>query len=197
MIKSSSLASFALLIHLASGLAFSGFWFGAGQALAQEQAIAGHIQENFILPPEPLPAPKTPVKDLLDNSVSLADYEGRLVLLNFWATWCAPCIREMPSLDRLQAKFEGRPFNVVAVSLDRAGKKKVEPFLQRIPLANLDILLDPRSKLARELVVSGLPTTFLLADDGRVIGALQGPAEWDEEDAVNFIESYMPDRGPS
>lgn len=161
---------------------------GAG---AQESPLQGLFKDNFILLPEPLPGPTTPVKDLSGKDVTFTDYHGELVLLNFWATWCAPCVAEMPSLERLQIHFEGQPFRVLAVSLDRQGTQKVLPFLKRLGLERLEILLDPRGRLSREVVVSGLPTTFLIDQEGRILGGLQGPAEWDGEDAIALIEYYL------
>ncbi len=158
---------------------------------AQESPLQGLFKDNFILLPEPLPGPATPVKDLSGKDVTFSDFHGELVLLNFWATWCAPCVAEMPSLERLQIHFEGQPFRVLAVSLDRQGTQKVLPFLKRLGLERLQILLDPRGHLSREVVVSGLPTTYLINQDGQILGGLLGPAEWDSEDAIALIEYYL------
>ena len=158
---------------------------------AQESPLQGLFKDNFILLPEPLPGPMTPVKDLSGNDITLDAFHGELILLNFWATWCAPCVAEMPALERLQIHFEGQSFRVLAVSLDRQGGQKVMPFLERLGLDRLEILLDPRGRLSREVVVSGLPTTFLIDQNGQILGGLQGAAEWDSEVAIALIEDYL------
>ncbi|MEE8226331.1 MAG: TlpA disulfide reductase family protein, partial [Kiloniellales bacterium] len=121
----------------------------------------------------------------------------RVVLLNFWATWCAPCIREMPSLDRVQAQFEEAGLTVVAVSEDFAGVPVVQPFFERLKLEHLQVYLDVESALAKELGVRGLPTTLLIDRQGRLVGGLEGPAEWDEDDAVALIRYYLGEPPPA
>ena len=187
MIKKNPLAAFALIAFLVPALTLS-------QGLRAEDArvpLKGLFKDNFILLAEPLPGPKTPVKDLSGSEVRLSDYRGKVLLVNFWATWCAPCVAEMPSLERLQRHFAKEDFRILAISLDRNAAEKVPPFLERLGLEDLEILIDPRGRLSREMVVSGLPTTFLLDRDGRVLGGLQGPAEWDGEDALALVEYFL------
>jgi thiol-disulfide isomerase/thioredoxin len=129
--------------------------------------------------------------DAEERETSLRAFRGRLVLLNFWATWCAPCIREMPSLDRLQAKLGGEGLAVVAVSEDFKGREVVVPFFERLGLEALDTYLDPDGTLAAAVGVAGLPTTLLIDREGRVIGGLEGPAEWDSDEAIRFIRHYL------
>ena len=112
-------------------------------------------------------------------------------MLNFWATWCAPCLREMPSLERLQVALEDRPFRVVAVSTDRGGGAAVKPFLKRLKLDEITVLLDARSRLAADMGLRGLPTTYVLDHKGRVVGGMEGPAEWDSPDARALVEHYL------
>ena len=113
------------------------------------------------------------------------------MLLNFWATWCAPCVREMPSLDRLQAALGDRGLSVVAVSIDRAGVKAIRPFAKRLGLAHLGLYHDPEGALFRAFGVSGLPASFLIDQGGAVVGAYAGPAEWDGPEARALIEFYL------
>ncbi|MCH8036380.1 MAG: TlpA family protein disulfide reductase [Proteobacteria bacterium] len=117
--------------------------------------------------------------------------KGRVVLLNFWATWCAPCIREMPSLDRLQAALEDRGLAVLAVSIDRGGTEVIRPFAERLGLERLGLYHDAKGALFRAFGVTGLPTTFLIDRRGRIVGAYPGPAEWDEPEARALIEHYL------
>ncbi len=120
--------------------------------------------------------------------VSLETFRGRVVLLNLWATWCLPCRKEMPALDRLQAALGGPDFEVVALSIDRAGAGPSKKFLDSMGVAKLALYVDPTAKLANEFRAVGLPTTILIGRDGREIGRLLGPAEWDAEDAKALVK---------
>ena len=109
---------------------------------------------------------------------TIADYRGSGVVMNFWATWCAPCVREMPSLDRLQAEAPG--IRVLALSVDRGGAPVIETFYRKYGISNLDVLADRGAKLMRKLGVRGLPTTLLIDSEGNEVGRVVGPAEWDQ-----------------
>ena len=123
--------------------------------------------------------------------VTLADFRGRVVLLNLWATWCAPCVQEMPELDRLQAEMGSDDFQVVAVSLDKAGLAEAGPFLNDLGLRNLDRYADPTTRLGPDLKVPGLPVTVLVDREGREIGRMTGLANWDSEDAKALIRHHL------
>ncbi len=166
---------------------------GQGKARAEETPpLKGLLADNFILMDQPAPAPEEPgVTDAFGGSVGLADFRGRVVLVNFWATWCAPCVREMPSLDRLQAKLGPEGLLVMAVSQDRKGLAAAEPFYREQGLDNLEIFLDPKGAFARAMGVGGLPTSLLIDDRGRVVGGLEGPLEWDGPEAVELIRFYL------
>ena len=112
-------------------------------------------------------------------------------MLNLWATWCAPCVREMPALDRLQAALGGPHFEVVALSIDRNGRAAVEPFFARYALTNLRMYLDPESVVARTLGVSSLPVSLLLGPDGGMLGRIDGAAEWDSGEAEALVRFYI------
>lgn len=121
----------------------------------------------------------------------LEDFRGRVVLVNFWATWCAPCRYEMPSLDRLQGLRGGRDFAVLALSMDRQGMAVVQPFFESLELRRLETYLDPGGMAARGFGVTGLPTTILIDAEGREAGRLAGPAEWDAPEAVALIDDLI------
>lgn len=148
---------------------------------------------NFILSTASAPAPQSPFVDDKDVAYTLADFRGKVVLVNFWATWCAPCVREMPSLKRLHAKLGGDKFEVLAVSEDRRGWEVIAPFLARLDLRGLPAFHDVRSDLMRAFSVNGLPTTILFGRDGREIGRLVGPAEWDSDEALALVRQYLVD----
>ncbi len=163
----------------------------SGPALADKPPVDGILAETFTWLTPPVFAPQTPFQTGSGQETRLEAFRGRVVVLNFWATWCAPCIREMPSLDRLQAKLRDEGLEVVAVSQDFAGLKVVKPFFERLDLANLELYLNSGGQLARAIGVVALPTTFLIDRDGRLVGGVEGPAEWDSEEAVRLIRHYI------
>ena len=110
---------------------------------------------------------------------SLADWRGRVVLVNLWATWCAPCVEEMPALDRIAARLGGPDFDVVAISVDRQGAAVVNPFLGKLGLSRLAPYLDPSNAAVRVLGAPGLPVSVVLDREGRELGRVLGAAEWD------------------
>jgi len=153
--------------------------------------LLGAFGQNFTLLDPPVPTPLEAFADLTGNRVRLADFKGRVVLLNFWATWCAPCVREMPSLDRLQAALGDRGLRVVAVSIDRGGAKSIRPFAERLGLAHLGLYHDPKGALFQAFGVAGLPASFVIDRNGGIAGAYAGPAEWDGPEARALIEHYL------
>ena len=146
--------------------------------------------KQFTVNEEPGPAPDVKFTNGAGEKITLAGFKGRVVLVNFWATWCAPCVKEMPSLDKLQAKLGGDDFQVVAVNEDRGGAKIAGPFLKKLGTPNLAIFVDDKMQLMRALKVRGMPTSFLLNREGGVVGKLAGIAEWDTPEAVSLISYY-------
>jgi thiol-disulfide isomerase/thioredoxin len=161
--------------------------FGRADERPQPQGAVQH----FTYTEPPLPVPETPFADAAGTTVTLAAFRGRVVLLNFWATWCAPCIREMPALDRLQGSLGGRDFTVLIVSEDRGGAKVAVPFLKKLGVERLDTYLDAKGKLARALGLKGLPTTILIDRAGREVGRLRGPADWDAPEAEALLRHFI------
>jgi thiol-disulfide isomerase/thioredoxin len=127
--------------------------------------------------------------DESDKPLKLGDYKGKVVLLNFWATWCAPCVKEMPSLDRLQAAVGKDTFVVLPLSLDGPSRPKVAPFYKDKSIENLGIYFDKGRKVQQELDVSVLPTSILVDAEGREIGRLEGEAEWDKPEALALMKA--------
>jgi thiol-disulfide isomerase/thioredoxin len=123
--------------------------------------------------------------------VKLSDFKGKTVLLNLWATWCAPCRKEMPALDRLQKVLGSDKFEVVALAVDRAGAAAAKKFLDDIKVESLKLYVDPTAKAGTGLKALGLPTTILIDKDGREIGRMAGPAEWDDEESKALIQALL------
>lgn len=121
------------------------------------------------------------------EAIALRSHAGSLVVLNLWATWCAPCVSELPALDRLAAALPKTGYAVLAVSEDKGGAAVARPFLEKLGIARLKADADPQGKLMRAFDVRGLPTTLLILPDGRVHARLEGPAEWDQTEVIEFI----------
>ena len=147
---------------------------------------------EFIPASSPQPAPEASFQDLSGNWVALADFKGKLVLLNLWATWCQPCLKEMPSLEKLQASREDK-LTVAAVSEDRGGKNVVEPFIAKLGLDKVKPYLDPKSAVGHAFSVRGLPTTLVIDSEGKVVGRVEGAAEWDSEKMSKVLQPFLPD----
>jgi len=136
-------------------------------------------------------APWALVDDEKGQPVDLAArLKGKVVLLNFWATWCAPCVYELPTLDKLQGELGGEKFEVVAVSVDLRGMAKVGPFWQEKGYKHLAIRLDQRGTMMRAFGTRGLPTTFLVDHEGNVVGYLEGHADWASAEAKALMRYY-------
>lgn len=160
-------------------------------ALAAEPPKFAGLSGDFSPIDPPLQMPEAGFEDKLGDKLSLKDFQGKVVILNFWATWCGPCVLEMPTLDRLQGKLGGKDLAVVAVALDREGIKKAAPFYRQTGVANLTLYTDRRGSLFEELDGRNLPTTFILDRAGRVVGKLVGAAAWDSDAAVMLIRHYL------
>jgi thiol-disulfide isomerase/thioredoxin len=125
------------------------------------------------------------------GSVTLEAFRGKIILLNFWATWCPPCVRELPALDRVQARLGGEHFQVVPVSTDLLGASALRQFYERHNVRSLPIYQDPRGRLAQALGVEGLPTTMLIDTDGTVIGHHVGFKHWDAPEFMGMLEELV------
>ena len=130
-------------------------------------------------------------KDGNDNKVTLELFDGKVVLLNFWASWCPPCIRELPSINRLQAKLGGDKFTVIALNIDRGGKPIANRFKQKLKLDKLDLHVDQKNTVARLLKIKALPTTIVFDSKGREVGKMEAAAEWDTKEALSLIQYFI------
>jgi len=182
--------SLYVFIAIAAGAVLWAVFGGKSSKINGEPPLSGWM-ENFVPVAERSePVPLTLQKQ--DNSsVALDDWRGKIVLLNFWATWCSPCIREMPSILRLSEKLGGDDFAVIALSQDIRGWEKIAPFLAKHDLAGLPVYADPGIKGTRLFRVKAMPTTILLDRKGREIGRLAGHAEWDSGEALALIRHYL------
>ena len=174
-------------------------WDGAStpeRPLAAATALHGPspplpAEFQFTLSTAPRPVPALAFVDGAGDPKTLADFRGRVVLLNIWATWCVPCRKEMPALDRLQAKLGGPDFQVIPLSIDRKGLDAVKPFYQELGLKSLGIYIDTSGKVSRDLGIIGVPVTLLVDREGREVARKLGPDEWDSADMIEIIRGYM------
>jgi thiol-disulfide isomerase/thioredoxin len=143
----------------------------------------------------PLRVPDVAFRDAGGAQRHLADWRGRTVLFNLWATWCVPCRKEMPALDTLEAKLGGPSFEVVTVNIDTRDPDKPRTWLKEVGIGRLAYYADPSAKVFQDLKVAGraagMPTTLLVDPSGCEIGTLAGPAEWASEDAVKLISAAL------
>ena len=151
-------------------------------------AFAGHAADLKLWTGGPAPA--LALKDIEGATHRLADYRGKVVLINFWATWCAPCRDEMPSIQRLKDKLSGRPLVVLAFNLDEP-ESRIRKFLAQMKL-DFPILLDPERKTARAWQARILPASFVVGPDGKIRYSLVGEINWDHEQVVARISELLP-----
>jgi thiol-disulfide isomerase/thioredoxin len=160
-------------------------WLVAGPAAAQEPL------KNFILLDQPKAVAAINFDDGQGRARSLADFRGKVVLLNIWATWCIPCRKEMPALDRLQASLGGPDFEVVPVSIDRGGRDTVAKFYAEAGIRNLAMYVDASGQTVRTLDAVGLPTTLIIDRAGNEIDRVIGPLEWDAPEIAEFLRQIV------
>lgn len=154
-------------------------------------SVATAAEPSFALTDPPKALPDVRFVDGEGAQRSLVDFRGKIVLLNVWATWCIPCRKELPALDRLQGALGGADFQVVALSIDRKGMDVVRKFYDETGIKHLAVQLDSSGKAVRDLGAVGLPTTLLIDRAGREIGRLVGPAEWDTPETIAFVRRHI------
>src|SRR6516225_11846009 len=155
-------------------------------ATSSQFATAEEQPENFVVLEVPRLTQPISFQDGLGRTRGLADFKGKVVVLNIWATWCVPCRREMPALDRLQAELGGPEFAVVPLSIDHNGVDAINKFYSEIGIRNLPIYVDASGKAIRELGAVGLPTTVILDRSGQEIVRVVGPLDWEPSVVVEF-----------
>lgn len=163
-----------------------------GQEAGDLDRLARGDLAGFEFHARPQPATEEGFLDGGGDVVSVANFQGKVLLVNLWATWCAPCIEEMPQLDALEAELGGADFQVIAVSSDRRPRAEVEEFLrEEIGADHLALFMDDNLGYALGSGVSVWPTTILYDRTGRELGRMSGPAPWDGADARALIEGVI------
>jgi peroxiredoxin len=137
-----------------------------------------------------VPAPNFTFPGLDGKKVSLADYKGKVVLLNIWATWCAPCVAEMPSMQKLYQELKHEDFELLAVSVDESGAEAITPFMEKHKLS-FPVLLDPRGDIKSLYQVTGIPESFLIDKDGIIVEKVIGPRDWAAAGAISYFQNLI------
>lgn len=149
------------------------------------------VQAKDLKPYDGEPLPDFTLSDMQGKAHTLGDYRGKVVMLNFWATYCGPCIKEMPSMQRLKEKLAGKPFSILAVDMAEE-KRDVEAFFARHKIqVDFPILLDPEGMVVEQWMISAVPTTFILDPEGNIRYALFGGLEWDSDEVINTLNGLM------
>jgi thiol-disulfide isomerase/thioredoxin len=159
-------------------------------AVSPSSAAATDPQQISVFD-QPRPLPEIIFADGDGRALSVAGFRQRVILLNVWATWCVPCRKEMPTLDRLQAKLGGDDFIVIPLSIDRGGAAAVKRFYQEIGIKKLGIYVDSSSHASHGLGVRGVPTTLLIDREGREVARKLGEAAWDGSARVSLIQQTI------
>lgn len=178
-----ALAGLAVIVVSAAGIYLTSGERGASPG-AGPQTIVGWASA-------PQPVADIRFQDAEGKPFSLPNFRGKVVLLNVWATWCAPCRKEMPALDRLQQKLGGPDFQVVALSIDSSGAVSVRRFYDEIGIHALGIYVDPTTEATGKLRILGIPTTLLLDREGRERWRKAGPAEWDSPEIIESLRAKL------
>ncbi|MDB2515238.1 TlpA family protein disulfide reductase [Candidatus Pelagibacter bacterium] len=146
--------------------------------------------KNLVLKENPKTYDEVIFKDKNQKDVNLANYKGKLIVLNFWATWCAPCREEMPSLDNLQSNSRLNNLKVFPINIGQEDLSKSEIFFKELNIKNLDIFFDSTITLAKKFTLRGLPTTILFNKEGEEFARIIGSINFDNEEFINWLEYY-------
>jgi len=168
---------------------YTALMLGANPVAADVKALMDGDMKKLMLLEAPVAVPEAVLLDAEDGVHSLADYKGKWVVLNFWATWCAPCRREMPSLERLQAAMPD--LAVVPVATGRNAVEGIKRFFEEAGVKSLPILRDPQSEFAHAMHVMGLPVTVIINPEGQEVARLIGDAEWDSDSAKAVLGALV------
>jgi thiol-disulfide isomerase/thioredoxin len=187
--------SLALAAFLYGAIPFSANTVAAQELSAADVSALKEMRSGdmakLIVHDAPLPRLEGTFQDLHGNPITLDAYRGKVVLLNFWATWCPPCRAEMPSIDRVAGALGGADFAVIPLSTDRGGVERADRFLKDIQVQNLATMHDRDGKMSRDAGILGLPVTLILDREGREVARMIGDANWDSPEARALLNRLI------
>ena len=146
--------------------------------------------KNLIIQPIPVKLSNIEFKDLEDNKVNLDDYKNRLIIINFWATWCAPCREEMPSLSRLKDNDNFKSLKIFPINVGRESVEKSVQFFEELEISNLDTYFDFSNKLPYKFALRGLPSTIFINKKGEEIGRIIGYVDFEDKNLINWLKEF-------
>ena len=186
-----------IILVAAAGVAFHLFYNGYVAAAGSQQQELDRLFDNIgILKIPHVTRPvEIQLKDVYGNTVRLSDFRGKVVFLNFWATWCAACVIEMPSMEKLHRRLKDKDFVMVAINMQESDAQ-VKAFFEKMKLS-FKALLDSNGEVATGFAVNALPTTFVLDKEGRIVGTAIGPREWDSRTSIALFEHLINMRSDS
>ena len=176
----------ALLLALALSFCLGQTWASHGATEPTDGTV-----NSFRWLENPLVLPETSIRRWPEETVSLSRFKGRIVLLNLWATWCPPCVYELPALDGLQQRLGSEEFVVVAVSVDRDPELARKLFVDRLALAHLEFYAEAPERLGKTFPLDVLPSNFIIDREGRAIGMLRSYVDWDSPAADEFVQRLL------
>jgi thiol-disulfide isomerase/thioredoxin len=146
--------------------------------------------KNIVIHKDPKVYDNVIFLDKNDKKINIKEFNGNLLLLNFWATWCAPCKEEMPSLDRLQVNQNLSNLKIFAINISQESKKKVDSFFEDLKIKNFDPYFDTPTTLAKTFSLRGVPTSILIDKDGKEFARIMGSIDFNDQIFVNWLKTY-------
>jgi thiol-disulfide isomerase/thioredoxin len=160
-----------------------------GMQAAAKQTTESTLDRINILP-QPFPIALVDFTDLVGQSVNFEQYKGKVVVVNLWATWCPPCVRELPALDRLNQTLNAQHFALLPISIDAEAVTIVQPFLESLGLGRFNSYFDPQQQLRDVFPLDTIPATFILNEQGELVAYVRSYVDWDDSNVVTFLEQF-------
>lgn len=144
--------------------------------------------------PQTYPIKPVAFNDVNGKAIDISHYKGKVIMVNMWATWCPPCIRELPAIERLATKFKSEDFVLLPISIDAEGKQQVQPFLNSLGMTGFSSYYDPEQNLGKVFPLDTIPATFILDQNGQLIAFVRSFVDWDDAKVISLIQSFI-DKG--
>jgi thiol-disulfide isomerase/thioredoxin len=163
-----------------------------GMQAAAKQTTESTLERINILP-QPFPIALVDFTDLVGQQVNFEQYKGKVVVVNLWATWCPPCVRELPALNRLNQTLDAEHFALLPISIDAEAVTIVQPFLESLGLGRFNSYFDPQQQLRDVFPLDTIPATFILNEQGELVAYVRSYIDWDDKNVMTFLEQFRQD----